>query len=110
MSDTDEELDKQELEVHYMYMEKIQEVLYAIDDNSGPTYDAESLEKVHIDDDYNVFDTVRQHSKQSESINNTYEVKIVDSNIIPNSTDMCDNEIKDEQNVEEPEDERTLLL
>ncbi|GJW54952.1 retrovirus-related pol polyprotein from transposon TNT 1-94 [Tanacetum coccineum] len=74
-------------------------------ESKGPTYDAESLEKVHIDDDYNVFDTARQHSEQSESINNTYEVKIVDSNIIPNSTDMCDNEIKDEQNVEEPEDE-----
>ncbi|GJT43381.1 hypothetical protein Tco_0952096 [Tanacetum coccineum] len=33
----------------------------------------------------------------------------VDSNIIPDSTDMCDNEKKDEQNAEEPEDERVLL-
>ncbi|GJR72617.1 hypothetical protein Tco_0084982 [Tanacetum coccineum] len=43
LHDTDEEPDKQELEAHYMYMEKIQEVLTA---DSGPTYDAEPLEHV----------------------------------------------------------------
>ncbi|GJX47257.1 retrovirus-related pol polyprotein from transposon TNT 1-94, partial [Tanacetum coccineum] len=70
------EPDEQELEAHYMYMEKIQEVLHAIDDNSGPTYDAEPLEKVHTNDDYNVFATERQHSEQPESINDTYVVEM----------------------------------
>nr|GEW16781.1 hypothetical protein [Tanacetum cinerariifolium] len=42
LDDTDEELDEQELEAHYMYMAKIQEVLTAY---SGPTFDAEPLEK-----------------------------------------------------------------
>nr|GEV81870.1 hypothetical protein [Tanacetum cinerariifolium] len=43
---------KQELEAHYMYMAKIQEVLTA---ESGPNFDAELLENVHQDDEYNVF-------------------------------------------------------
>ncbi|GJS75064.1 hypothetical protein Tco_0724945 [Tanacetum coccineum] len=45
LRDTDEELNEQEREAHYMYMAKIQEVLHATDDNYGPTYDVESLEK-----------------------------------------------------------------
>ncbi|GKG30122.1 hypothetical protein Tco_0420020, partial [Tanacetum coccineum] len=55
--DNDEEPDEQELEAHYMYMAKIQEVLTA---ESGPTFDVESLEKI-------------------------------DSNVIPDSLDTCDN-------------------
>ncbi|GJZ52658.1 hypothetical protein Tco_0607173 [Tanacetum coccineum] len=46
LHDTDEDLDDQELEAHYMYMEKIQEVLPVTDDNSGPTYDTEPLEQI----------------------------------------------------------------
>ncbi|GKD65040.1 hypothetical protein Tco_1307148 [Tanacetum coccineum] len=92
-----------------MYTEKIQEVLHAIDDTSGPTYNVKPLEKVHIDDDYNVFATEIQHSEKPESINNTYVVETADSNIIPDSMNMCDNEKKDEQNAGEPEDERVLL-
>nr|GEV62117.1 MAK10-like protein [Tanacetum cinerariifolium] len=90
--DTYEEPDKQELEAHYMYMAKIHEVIHAIDDNSGPTYDDEPLEKVHTDDNYNMFTNERQHSEQPESINNTYVAETVDSNIIIDSMDMCDNE------------------
>nr|GFA17396.1 hypothetical protein [Tanacetum cinerariifolium] len=105
----DEEPDEKEFKAHYMYMEKIQEVLHVIDDNSGPTNGFEPLEKVHTDDDYNVFATKRQHSEQSESINNIYLVEMDDSNIILDSTYMCDNEKKDEQNAREPEDECVLL-
>ncbi|GJR41109.1 hypothetical protein Tco_1216793 [Tanacetum coccineum] len=46
-----------------------------------------------------------QHSKQPESINDTYMVETVDSNVIPNSSDMCDNEGKADQNAEDYEDE-----
>ncbi|GJX13679.1 hypothetical protein Tco_0205437 [Tanacetum coccineum] len=53
VDDTDEELDEQELEAHYMYMEKIKEVLPVIDDNSGPTYDTEPLEQNVDDNDEN---------------------------------------------------------
>ncbi|GJR53163.1 putative reverse transcriptase domain-containing protein, partial [Tanacetum coccineum] len=109
LQDTDEDPDEQELEAHYMYMEKIQEVLHATDDNSGPTYDVEPLKKVHIDEDYNVFATERQHFEQPESINNTYVLEKADRNVIHDSSDMCDNEGKADQNVDEPEDEHVLL-
>ncbi|GKF64291.1 hypothetical protein Tco_0187739, partial [Tanacetum coccineum] len=54
LHDTDDEPDEQELEAHYMYMAKIQEVLTT---DFGPTYNAELLEKVQSDIDYNVFAT-----------------------------------------------------
>ncbi|GJX64074.1 hypothetical protein Tco_0298417 [Tanacetum coccineum] len=104
--DIDEEAYEQELETNYMYIEKIQEVLHAIDNNSGPTYDTEPLEKVYTDDDYNLFATERQHSMQPESINDTYVVETVDSNVNPDLTNMCNNEGKDDQNAKEPENER----
>ncbi|GJV39136.1 hypothetical protein Tco_1417576 [Tanacetum coccineum] len=74
-----------------------------------PSYDVEPLEKVHSDDDHNVFANDRQHFKQPESFNDTYVVETIDSIIIPDSLDMCDNEGQVGQNAEEPEDERVLL-
>ncbi|GKB95091.1 hypothetical protein Tco_0981228 [Tanacetum coccineum] len=56
---------------------------------------------VQIDDDYNVFSNERQPSGQPESINDTYVVEKVDSNVIPDSLDMCDNKGKADQNAEE---------
>ncbi|GKB84902.1 hypothetical protein Tco_0957174 [Tanacetum coccineum] len=99
---TYEESNEQELEAHYMYMAKIHEVLHATVENSGPTYDAKPFKKIHTNDDYNVFATKRQHSNQLESINDTYMLEKVDSNVIPDSSDMCDNEGKANQNAEEP--------
>ncbi|GJY86178.1 hypothetical protein Tco_0500204 [Tanacetum coccineum] len=77
--DIDDESNEHELEAHYMYMAKIQEIL-TID--SGPTFDFEPLEQVQSNDDYNVFATKRQHSEQLETINDTYVVETVDSNIL----------------------------
>ncbi|GJU19363.1 hypothetical protein Tco_1152705 [Tanacetum coccineum] len=73
LEDTDEEIDEQELEAHYSFMAKIQEVLTA---ESG--YDVEPLEKV-------------------------------DSNVIPDSLDMCDKDNQTDQNAEECDDERVVL-
>ncbi|GJT71720.1 retrovirus-related pol polyprotein from transposon TNT 1-94 [Tanacetum coccineum] len=106
LDDTDEEPDEQELEAHYIYMAKIQEILTV---ESRPTFDAEQLEKVQSDDDYNVFANERQHSDKPDSINNIYVVEKVDSNVILDLSDMCDNDGKDDQNVEEYEDERVML-
>nr|GFA71754.1 hypothetical protein [Tanacetum cinerariifolium] len=100
----DEEIDEQELEAHYSYMTKIQEVPTA---DSGT--DSEPLEHVQNDTRYNVFANELQHSEQAESISNTCIVETVDSNIIPDSPDMCDNDIKTEQNDVECEDERVVL-
>ncbi|GKB14649.1 hypothetical protein Tco_0848572 [Tanacetum coccineum] len=73
LADTDEEIDEQELEAHYCYMEKIQEVPIA---DSGT--DTEPLEQV-------------------------------DNNVIPNSPDMCNNDIQTDQNTRECDDERVAL-
>ncbi|GJW15270.1 hypothetical protein Tco_0019403 [Tanacetum coccineum] len=53
--DSDDEPTDQELKAHYMYMTKIQEVIPAVDEDTGPIYDNESLENVHKYDEYNVF-------------------------------------------------------
>nr|GFB05436.1 hypothetical protein [Tanacetum cinerariifolium] len=102
--DMDEEIDEQELEAHYSYMEKIQEVLTA---DSGT--DSELLEQVQYDAGYNVFANQTQHSEQSKSIRNTCVVETDDSNVIPDSPDMCDNDIQNDQNAVECDDEHVVL-
>ncbi|GKE16089.1 hypothetical protein Tco_1423666, partial [Tanacetum coccineum] len=101
LEDTDEEIDEQELEAHYSYMAKIQEVPTA---DSGT--DTEPLEQVHNNAEYNMFANVRQHSEQPEFTSNTCLVEKDDSNVTPDSPDMCDNDIQTDQNAE---DERVAL-
>nr|GEX03624.1 hypothetical protein [Tanacetum cinerariifolium] len=93
LADTVEEIDEQELETHYSYMVKIQEVPTA-----DTCTDSEPLEQVQNDTGYNVFANDLQHFKQSESISNTCIVKTNDSNVIPDSPDMCDDDIQNDQN------------
>ncbi|GKA56320.1 hypothetical protein Tco_0755392, partial [Tanacetum coccineum] len=102
--DTDEEIDEQELEAHYSYMAKIQEVTTA---DSGT--DSKPLEQVQYDAGYNVFANEIQHFEQSESISNTCVVETDDSNVIPDSPDMCDNDIQNDQNAIECDDGRVVL-
>nr|GEU65451.1 hypothetical protein [Tanacetum cinerariifolium] len=104
LADTDEKIDEQELEAHYSYMAKIQEVPTA---DSGT--DSEPLEQVQNDTGYNVFANELQHSKQSKSIRNTCFVKTNDSNVIPDSPDMCDDDIQNDQNDVESDHERIAL-
>nr|GEV42931.1 hypothetical protein [Tanacetum cinerariifolium] len=86
LHETNEEPDEQELEAHYMFMAKIQEVPHVTDDN------------------------YRQHFEQPESINDTYVMETVDSNVIPNHSYMCNNEFEDDQNANDnDEDERVEL-
>nr|GEU34929.1 hypothetical protein [Tanacetum cinerariifolium] len=70
---------------------------------------ANKLSKVQNDTGYNVFANELQHFEQSESINNTCLVKIDDSNVIPDSPDMCDNDIQNDQNDVECEEEHDAL-
>ncbi|GJR51831.1 putative reverse transcriptase domain-containing protein [Tanacetum coccineum] len=93
-----------ELEAHYSYMAKIQEV-----PNADSGTDAEPLEQVHYDTDHNVFTNDLQHFEQSESISNTCAVETGDSNVIPDSPDMCDNDIQNDQHDVDCDDERVAL-
>nr|GEV84954.1 hypothetical protein [Tanacetum cinerariifolium] len=104
LADTDKEIDKHELEAHYSYMVKIQEVPTA-----ETCTDSEPLEQVQNDVGYNVFAIDLQHSKQSKSISNTCLVETNDSNVVPDSPDMCDDDIQNEQNDVESDDERVAL-
>ncbi|GJS16205.1 retrovirus-related pol polyprotein from transposon TNT 1-94 [Tanacetum coccineum] len=104
LADTDEEINEQELESHYSYMAKIHEVPTA--DSST---DFEPLEQVQYDTGYNVFANEIQHSEQSESISNTCVVETGDRNVIPDTPDMCDNDIQNDQNVVECDDECVAL-
>ncbi|GKB24223.1 hypothetical protein Tco_0863624 [Tanacetum coccineum] len=70
---------------------------------------AEPLEKVQPDADYNVFVNERQHFEQPESINDTYVVEKDDSNVIPDSSNMCDHDNQADQNAAECDDERVVL-
>nr|GEU35636.1 retrovirus-related Pol polyprotein from transposon TNT 1-94 [Tanacetum cinerariifolium] len=58
---------------------------------------------------YNVFANELQHSEQSESISNTCLVETDDSNVLPDSPDMCEDDIQNEQNDVESNDERVAL-
>nr|GFA07731.1 hypothetical protein [Tanacetum cinerariifolium] len=58
---------------------------------------------------YNVFANDLQHSEQSESLSNTCLVETDDSNVIPDSPDMCEDAIQNDQNDVESDDERVAL-
>ncbi|GKC84618.1 hypothetical protein Tco_1140335 [Tanacetum coccineum] len=65
--------------------------------------------QVQYDAKYNVFANERHHSEQLESISNICVVEKVDSNVILDSSDMCDNDGQTDQNVVECNDERVVL-
>ncbi|GKB29126.1 hypothetical protein Tco_0868527, partial [Tanacetum coccineum] len=52
----------------------------------------------------------RQHFEQPESISNTCVVEKVDSNVIPNSPNMCDNDIQTNQNAKDERDALANLI
>nr|GFA29643.1 hypothetical protein [Tanacetum cinerariifolium] len=66
---------------------------------------SEPLEQVQNDTRYNVFANDLQHFEQSESISNTCLVETNDSNVIPDSPDMCEDDIQNDQNDVESDDE-----
>nr|GEV36562.1 kinesin-like protein KIN-8A isoform X2 [Tanacetum cinerariifolium] len=104
LADTDDEIDEHDLEAHYSYMAKIQEVPTA---DTGT--DSEPLKQVQNDTGYNGFANDPQHSEQSESVSNTCLVEIDYSNVFPDSPDMCDDDIHNDQNDVESDDERVVL-
>ncbi|GJT05571.1 hypothetical protein Tco_0840033, partial [Tanacetum coccineum] len=80
------------------------------DTNIRPSYDIEPIVEVPYTVEYNVFVVDTQHYEQHEYISNTCVVEKVDSNVNPDSPDMCDNEIQTNQNAVECDDERDALV
>ncbi|GJZ21831.1 retrovirus-related pol polyprotein from transposon TNT 1-94 [Tanacetum coccineum] len=73
--------------------QKIQEVL---PEESGST--EQPLEQVQNHDENNVFANERRHSEQPESINDTYVLEKDDSNVTPDSSNICNNDNQVDQN------------
>nr|GEW27495.1 hypothetical protein [Tanacetum cinerariifolium] len=69
--------------------------------------DSEPVEQIQNDAGYNVFSNHLQPSEQSKSVSNTCLVETDDSNVIPDSPDMCEDDIQNEQNDVESDDEQT---
>nr|GFD16881.1 hypothetical protein [Tanacetum cinerariifolium] len=99
--DTDDESNDQELEAHYMYMDKLQQVSPDVND-SGPIFDTEPEQKVQNDDHYDVFAIQCQHPEQSESVHNTYlieqdaqdvSIELVDMNYDSEQIDQNDEDV-----------------
>ncbi|GKG07620.1 hypothetical protein Tco_0330589, partial [Tanacetum coccineum] len=93
---SDKEIEKKELEAHYGFMAKIQEVLPA-ESSSIDT----PLEQVQNHDENDVFANMRRHSEQPESINDTYVLEKDDSNVTPDSLNICNNDNQVDQNAAE---------
>nr|GFB58791.1 hypothetical protein [Tanacetum cinerariifolium] len=62
------------------------------DTDIRPSYDTEPFEIPYIVA-YNVFAVESLHSEQPESINDIHVMEKDDSNVIPDSSNMCDNDI-----------------
>nr|GEU99274.1 hypothetical protein [Tanacetum cinerariifolium] len=58
---------------------------------------------------YNYMAKIQEHSEQPKFISNTCVVETGDSNVIPDSPDMCDNDIQNDQTAVECDDERVAL-
>nr|GEX14928.1 putative transposase, Ptta/En/Spm, plant [Tanacetum cinerariifolium] len=65
-NDTDDESDDQELEAHYMYMAKLQEVTPDAADNSGPIFNIEPMQK--NDDDNDLANERELHASLTEKL------------------------------------------
>nr|GEV58603.1 uncharacterized mitochondrial protein AtMg00810-like [Tanacetum cinerariifolium] len=102
-NDIDDELEDQELEAHYMYMEKLQEVSLDAAD-SGLIFDLEALQKVSRDDHYNVFAMESEHPEQSESVHDTYLIEQDAHNVIIDSLDMN----HDREEIDQNDDDNVL--
>ncbi|GJU76202.1 retrovirus-related pol polyprotein from transposon TNT 1-94 [Tanacetum coccineum] len=100
----DDDVQQAEQGFHFIYMAKIQEVSPA-ESSSTDT----PLEQVQNHDENDVFANVRRHSEQPESINDTYVLEKDDSNVIPDSSNICTNDNQVDQNATESVDERAAL-
>ncbi|GJU92029.1 hypothetical protein Tco_1304452 [Tanacetum coccineum] len=80
------------------------------DTDIRPTYDTETMVEVPYTAEYNMFAVDTQYFEQPKSISNTCVVETGDSNVIPDSPDLCDNDIQNDQNVVVCDDERVALV
>ncbi|GKB97813.1 hypothetical protein Tco_0983950 [Tanacetum coccineum] len=76
------------------------------DTDIRPSYDTNAMVKVPYTAEYNVFVVETQHSEQPESVNDTHVIEKDDSNVILDSSNMCDNDNQADQNAKAYDDEQ----
>ncbi|GJW82453.1 gag-pol polyprotein [Tanacetum coccineum] len=72
----------------------------------------EEIDEQELKAHYNFMAKIQEilpHSEQPKSINDTHVVEKDDSNVIPNSSNMCDNDNQVDQNAKECDDKRVVL-
>ncbi|GKB85958.1 hypothetical protein Tco_0958230 [Tanacetum coccineum] len=74
-----------------------------------PVLSDQPLEQLQKHDENNVFANERRHSEQPGSINDTYVLEKDDSNVTPDSLNICNNDNHVDQNATECVDERAAL-
>ncbi|GJW07410.1 hypothetical protein Tco_1569833 [Tanacetum coccineum] len=84
---------------------KVQEVQSSVTSSGDET----SSGIVQNHDENDVFTNMRRHSEQPESINDTYVLEKDDSDVIPDSSNICTNDNQVDQNAAECVDERAAL-
>ncbi|GKA79031.1 hypothetical protein Tco_0785568 [Tanacetum coccineum] len=94
--DTDDELDDQELEAHYLYMAKIQEVTPDAADNSGPIFDTEPLQKEQ--GDTNITIDLLDMSTNRETIDHDDDDLAKDRDLLTSLIEKLKYEIDDSKN------------
>ncbi|GJZ58422.1 hypothetical protein Tco_0613916 [Tanacetum coccineum] len=112
LADTDLEEGDRDLNVNFIFMTKLNEVISGTKAENGPSYDTIMLSEVqiYIDSEYNMFAHVRTHLKQLESIYDTYVLEHNNSNINLETTNMDLNRGEIDQNESNYEQECALLL
>nr|GEU41839.1 hypothetical protein [Tanacetum cinerariifolium] len=71
---------------------------------------ANKQRKVQYNDEYNVFANMNQHCEQSKSTSNTCLVEKDDSDVTPDSSDICEHDIQTDQNAEDEHDALANLI
>nr|GEV67519.1 hypothetical protein [Tanacetum cinerariifolium] len=70
----------------------------------------EEIDERELEARYSYMEKIQEHSEQSESVSNTCIVETNDSNVTPDSPDMCDDDIQNDQNDVESDDECVALV
>nr|GEX70778.1 hypothetical protein [Tanacetum cinerariifolium] len=69
----------------------------------------EEIDEQELEAHYSYMAKIQEHSEQSKSVSNTCLVETDDSNVVPDSPDMCNDDIQNDKNDVKSDDERVTL-
>nr|GEX16340.1 hypothetical protein [Tanacetum cinerariifolium] len=69
----------------------------------------EEVDEQELEAHYSYMAKIQEHSEQSKSVSNTCLVEMDDRNVTPDSPDLCEDDIQNDQNNVKSDDERVAL-